>query len=80
MSEKADLKVVELKTNWAGKIDPHEILKGAIEDGEIEDVLIIAYTKGGGLQAHSSISEVAETILMVERFKHAMLNGQYETF
>lgn len=74
-----DDNIVGFNGNWYGHIPPKEILEGASKDENIEEVLVLAYTKDGRLIAASSVAELGELFLMVERFKFATMAGHYET-
>jgi hypothetical protein len=78
--DKPVLKLVELENSWFGRVEPKLVLEGVAKDvEEIQEVLVLTYTKDGRLMSASSLAEIGELFLMVERFKHAVLNGAYET-
>jgi len=56
---------------------PDDVLEQAA--GVYSDVLVLGYDKEGNLDARSNLDMNKEVaILLMERFKHKMLNGDYD--
>lgn len=73
-------KVVELDTDWHRDVPVAEVLKGALENTDINNVLVLAYTENEGVTAYSSFGHLADVILMIEHFKKKLLDGGFEIY
>ena len=61
----------------AGLIAPDVVLEGQLEEGGLEQVLVIGITDTGALRAASSHPHVADNILLLERVKRHLMD-QFE--
>ena len=57
-------------------IHPDKILEGAV--GELVDVLILGYNADGGFDVRSSGTNKADLLMMAERFKFKLMNGDFD--
>lgn len=57
-------------------IHPDKILDGAI--GELVDVLILGYNADGHFEVRSSTTNKNNLLMMAERFKFKLLNGDFD--
>lgn len=59
-----------------GRVPVRRVLAGAVK-ADLEDVLILGYTKDEKLYAASSDSDRFNLILLMEEIKFKLLNGDY---
>jgi hypothetical protein len=69
--------IVEFTGDWYGEIDPADMIQKAAKWGA-DNVLVLAYVDGE-VTAGSSMNEVGEILLLIEKFKHKLLSGGFET-
>lgn len=64
--------VIELGKYTLGRIPPERI-KDLVEWDELEDVLVIGMTKGGGLASWGSTAEIKENLFLCHVFMKEIL-------
>lgn len=65
-----------LKTNTRCELTPERVLSSAAEAG-LSSVLVLGWDKNGELYAAGSAGDDANTLLLVEKFKHELLSGGF---
>lgn len=68
--------VLEFTGDWYGEMSPGDLLEKAKSWGSAR-ILVIGYTEDGEVTGGSSVPEVGEIILLLERFKLKLLSGGF---
>ena len=72
----ADSNVISYPFSPGQDIDPDQVLRGAI--GNTKTVLILGYADDGALFVAGSTADKARLNYLVDRFKHKLLNGDFD--
>ncbi|MDD1627777.1 MAG: hypothetical protein LUQ26_09945 [Methylococcaceae bacterium] len=56
-------------------IDPEGVIEGAKD--KLTSVLVLGYEEDGSLYAAASTADTGHLLLLMERFKFSILNGDY---
>lgn len=65
-----------LEGTTVGRVPVRRVLNGALK-ADLEDVMVIGYTKDGKLFGASSDSKRAYLVMLLEEVKFALLSGEY---
>jgi hypothetical protein len=70
--------VTEFPGAYYGKVNPKAVLEAALE-ADLKEVMVLAWDQENLLYAAASSDTPGDCLLMMEQFKHALLDGMYDT-